>query len=231
MDMQPFSFDTSSAEETAAPEVHAARPASRINPALLDRAEQIAVALLWVGLLSRSLGPALHNHNFYALMAPAAELPILIFVLIRRPTQAISLAWRDWLLAATATFMPLCMVPNGHPFAPAVVVGQMLFWLGMVVQVGAKLSLRRSFGIAPANRGVKTDGLYRFVRHPMYAGYLAMHIGILAINPSWINAGAYGLAWFAQINRLLAEEALLRQDPAYAAYMTRQKWRLIPGIF
>ena len=99
------------------------------------------------------------------------------------------------------------------------------------MQVGAKLSLRRSFGIAPANRGVKVDGLYRLVRHPMYFGYLLMHISYLALNPTLANAAIYALGWAAQIRRLLAEEALLGQDPAYAAYMQKVRWHLLPGIF
>ena len=225
--MRPFDFAVETVAEVPPPVV--ASP--RVPPALLDRIEQVTVAVLWVGLLWRALGPYFHNHNAYALMAPLGEFPILLFVLIRRPTQAISLAPRDWALAATATFMPLCMVPGAQPYSPLLALAPLLFWAGMAMQIGAKLSLRRSFGIAPANRGVKVDGLYRFVRHPMYAGYLAMHIGTLAINPSWLNATIYGIAWAAQIKRLLAEEALLGQDPAYAAYMERQRWRLVPGVF
>jgi protein-S-isoprenylcysteine O-methyltransferase Ste14 len=69
------------------------------------------------------------------------------------------------------------------------------------------------------------------VRHPMYAGYLFVHIGIFALMPSAMNLVIYALGWWAQILRLLAEEALLGRDDAYAAYMGKVRWRLVPGVF
>jgi protein-S-isoprenylcysteine O-methyltransferase Ste14 len=65
----------------------------------------------------------------------------------------------------------------------------------------------------------------------MYAGYLAVHIGIMILMPSPVNLVIYAIAWWAQILRLLAEEALLSQDPAYAAFMAKVRWRLVPGVF
>jgi len=106
-----------------------------------------------------------------------------------------------------------------------------LVGFGNAVQLAAKLFLRRSFGIAPANRGIKTDGMYRFVRHPMYAGYLFVHIGILLLMPTVLNAVIYGIGWYAQILRLLAEERLLGEDPAYRDFMMKTRWRLVPGVF
>ena len=34
-----------------------------------------------------------------------------------------------------------------------------------------------------------------------------------------------------QVFRILIEERLLRADPAYGAYMTRVRYRIIPGLF
>ena len=76
-----------------------------------------------------------------------------------------------------------------------------------------------------------TRGPYAVVRHPMYAGYLFVHIGILLLMPSALNAVIYGIGWWAQILRLLAEERLLGEDPAYRAFMAKTRWRLVPGIF
>ena len=110
-------------------------------------------------------------------------------------------------------------------------LGVGLVLLGNCFQIWAKLFLRRSFGIAPANRGIKSDGPYRFVRHPMYAGYLIVHIGIMVLMPSLLNLAIYTIGWWAQILRLLAEERLLGEDPAYRAFMAKVRWRLIPGVF
>jgi len=65
----------------------------------------------------------------------------------------------------------------------------------------------------------------------MYAGYLAVHIGVLAVMFSWWNLAIYAIGWTAQIMRLLAEERLLGEDPEYRAYLDQVRWRLIPGLF
>ena len=203
------------------------RAFAKASPRVLDRVEQVLIALLWV-LLVRRVQVSL---NGYAPLVLISETAVMIFVLIRRSTQNISLRLGDWLLAIAATSAPL-MIQPGYDMFPAIApLGIALVMLGNVVQAFAKLSLRRSFGIAPANRGIKSDGLYRFVRHPMYAGYLGVHIGIMILMPSPINLVIYAIGWWAQILRLLAEEALLSQDEAYAAYMTKVRYRLVPGVF
>lgn len=200
---------------------------SRLNPAYLDRGEQIVIALMWLWLLQRIA----ESHNEYGPLILMCETIVVIFTLFRRPTTNISMRLGDWLLAFTATAAPLLIQPTDmlHPDLAPLAVGLVL--LGNVIQGAAKISLRRSFGIAPANRGIKAHGVYSFVRHPMYAGYLVVHIGVLTLMPSVLNFVAYGICWFAQVLRLLAEEELLSKDPAYVAFKEKVRYRLIPGIF
>ena len=47
--------------------------------------------------------------------------------------------------------------------------------VGLLFVIAGKITLGRSFGIVPANRGV-VAGPYTLVRHPIYAGYLLSHI-------------------------------------------------------
>ncbi len=200
---------------------------ARIDPRWLDRIEQGVILLLWVFLVRR----VVLSLNVYAPLLLISETAVLGFVLIRRSTQDISRDLGDWLLAVTATAAPLLIQPGGPALAGLSVVGVVLVLVGNGGQAVAKLALRRSFGVAPANRGVKVAGPYALVRHPMYAGYLLVHIGQLILFPSAFNALVYGIGWWAQILRLLAEEQLLSQDPAYVAYRAKVRWRLVPGLF
>ena len=206
-----------------------AAPPRWLTPGRLDRAEQIVIVALWALLAQRVYGAT----NPFAPLVMVAETSVVIFVLLRRSTQAISMRLGDWLLAITATYAPLLIMPVATPDAVRVLIPAAvgLVILGNVIQIAAKLFLRRSFGIAPANRGIKTDGMYRFVRHPMYAGYALVHLGILALMPTLLNLAIYAIGWWAQILRLLAEERLLSEDPAYRDFMTKTRWRLIPGLF
>ena len=204
-------------------------PPRWITPARLDRFEQVTIVILWLFLAQRVFS----STNPFAPLIMVAETAVVLFVLIRRSADTISLRLGDWLLAITATYAPLLIQPADTPAALHLLIpfGIALTVVGNVVQIAAKMFLRRSFGIAPANRGIKTDGMYKIVRHPMYAGYLVVHIGILMLMPTLLNFVIYAIGWWAQILRLLAEERLLSQDPAYRVLMEKTRWRLIPGIF
>ncbi|MBW8784498.1 MAG: isoprenylcysteine carboxylmethyltransferase family protein [Novosphingobium sp.] len=202
-------------------------PGVAIPPRVLDRAEQAVVVIAWSLLAWR----VFHSPNGYAPLVLLSETAVALFVLFRRPTEAISLDLGDWLMAVTATAAPLLIVPGPNTLTALAPLGVTLVALGNAWQFGAKLILRRSFGIAPANRGVKVSGPYRLMRHPMYAGYLLVHIGVLTLMFSPTNLVIYAIGWWAQIRRMIAEERLLGEDPSYREYMGQVRWRLVPGVF
>lgn len=102
---------------------------------------------------------------------------------------------------------------------------------GVVIQVYAKWSLRRSFGLLPANRGVVIFGPYRVVRHPMYLGYFVTDIGFLLANFGPRNVLIVLMQWTVQVVRITREERLLSKDDTYRQYMSRVRYRLIAGLF
>jgi protein-S-isoprenylcysteine O-methyltransferase Ste14 len=213
---------TATAELTAAPKLPFWR-----KPRVMDRVEQVAIVVMWIFLVQR----VEISGNPYAPLLLISETAVALFALIRRPTHKLSMELGDWLLAITATSAGLLIIP-GVTLVPALAPLGVFFAVGgNFVQAWAKLVLRRSFGVAPANRGIKLTGPYRYVRHPMYAGYLLVHVGVMILMFSPINMVIYAIGWWAQILRILAEERLLSQDPEYAAYMTTVRWRLIPGVF
>jgi protein-S-isoprenylcysteine O-methyltransferase Ste14 len=198
-----------------------------LRPAMLDRFEQVVVVVLFAFLTLRVFA----SPNPTAPLLLVSEASVAFFVLIRRPTGNISLRLGDWLLAFTATCGPLLFQPGADTHPALIYIGLPLVFAGMAWQIAAKLVLRRSFGVTPANRGVKISGPYRAMRHPIYAGYLATHVGLLMLMPSWFNAAIYAVSWWAQILRLQAEERFLLADPAYQDYAGRVRWRLVPGIY
>ena len=103
--------------------------------------------------------------------------------------------------------------------------------IGIGINIWAKLSLRRSFGVVAANRGVKTRGPYSFIRHPMYFGYVVTQLGFILYNPTGWNLAIYATALALQILRVSAEEAILFQDIKYRTYAGHVRYRLLPGIF
>jgi protein-S-isoprenylcysteine O-methyltransferase Ste14 len=155
----------------------------------------------------------------------------VFLILTRRFATTVSARPSDWALSLMAVNAPLLVAPAAaSTFMPSQIATTLMF-AGMIVQISAKGALWRSFGLIPANRGIKTNGPYRVVRHPMYAGYTLTHIGFLLGFPSLQNSLLYFTAFLVEIARLLREELILNQDPLYRAYAARVRYRFLPGVF
>lgn len=196
---------------------------------LLDLGEQIVVLILYSWLVYRLWPKEFSASNWYPLLILLSEGLVVFLLLIRRPTERISTKGRDWALAAAGTFVVLFVDQGGAPIHGP--LGAVLMLIGLAIHVGAKLSLFRSFGLVAANRGVRVGGLYRLVRHPMYAGYMLTHAGFLLVAPSLWNVAIYAVAWAFLVARIYAEEQVLSEDAAYQAFKSRVRYRLVPGIF
>ena len=79
---------------------------------------------------------------------------------------------------------------------------------------------------------VVSDGPYRFVRHPGYAGgLLAMLATPLALASWWAFIPA-GVIVLLTVIRTALEDRTLRQElPGYQEYAGRVRYRLLPGIW
>jgi protein-S-isoprenylcysteine O-methyltransferase Ste14 len=116
-------------------------------------------------------------------------------------------------------------------------------WIGVVVLVCAVVlffhthrRLGRSWSVTleiRENQGLVTDGIYRFVRHPMYSAYFLWVLSQALLLPNWI-AGPAGLVGFGTLFafRVRREEEMMLEafGEPYAAYAARTK-RIIPGVF
>ena len=194
-------------------------------PRALDIGERALVVLIFIFYFAANLAS---GHLLNILLALTDSVTVWC-IMLRRPTTSVSLSPMDWSLAIVGTVGPMLARPGGHP-----VIGPetpaLLWFTGLTISIAAKLSIRRSFGIGPANRGVRVSGAYAFVRHPMYLGYAFMGSAYLLFNPSAFNLAVYAVAWACQFGRVAREERWLSRDPAYRAYAKAVRFRFIPGL-
>ncbi|HYX38087.1 MAG TPA: isoprenylcysteine carboxylmethyltransferase family protein [Oligoflexus sp.] len=117
---------------------------------------------------------------------------------------------------------------------PAVMmIGTTISALGVAIFVGAKMRIGEEF--APCNdaylpRDVIRDGVYKHVRHPIYAAFILFFLGIAitTANPitllNWLVLGAYYVR-----SARFEEKALLEKFPVYEKY-SKSTGRFIPRI-
>ena len=196
-----------------------------------DLLEKVVVVLLLATLASRLIPPAITTGHYQNWLLLLAEGCVVFFVLFRRSTTNISLRPLDWALGFGGTLAPMLVIASSDtPLVPVAFCGFLII-AGMLFQIYAKFTLRRSFGVIAANRVVKVSGPYRFVRHPMYAGYTITHLGFLLSGPNWWNFSVYALGLALNITRILAEERMLMADPAYQELSRKVRYRLVPFLF
>jgi len=101
------------------------------------------------------------------------------------------------------------------------------------------LTFRENSYLSPAvriqaDRGqtVVTTGLYRYVRHPMYAAAIVFLMGTTLLLGSWYGLIVAFILVIGVALRAVQEERALRAElPGYAAYQARVRYRLIPRVW
>ena len=198
---------------------------------MADLGARVVVIVLFTLMAIRIGSDFIATGRMTGLLLLASELLVVVLTVLRRSTSVVDRSYRARVLTAISMLGPI-MVRPGSVAALAPEVFTVLFSAaGLMVVIGGKLSLGRSFGLMPANRGVVSSGLYRIVRHPIYMGYLITHIGFIAANPTVWNVVMLVAADLTLMWRAVCEEQTLQKDDAYRAYQQVVRWRVIPGVF
>lgn len=192
---------------------------------------KILIVTLFSFMASAFAQDAARTGHVTGLLLLVSEALVVALTIVRRSAGTVDRSWTARLLTLFATFGPPLVRPDAFAaIAPeSITIG--ISAAGLIVVVLGKLSLGRSFGLTPANRGIVCRGLYRCVRHPIYLGYLVTHVGFLFANPTVWNVSILIAADIALLFRAVCEERTLAQDDAYRSYMQRVRWRVVPGLF
>lgn len=141
-----------------------------------------------------------------------------------------------WLFVAGqgALLVAILVLPAGRAWILPEWMATAARWLqlgGTVVLVLGLVNLGASLTALPTptpNATLRTGGLYRVVRHPIYTGLLALTIGAALRSGSWAVAGcAAALVVWLSVKARWEEGHLRARYPDYAAYAERTP-RFVP---
>jgi len=195
-----------------------------------DLFSKMVIVTLFASMAVRLAKDAAATGHVTGMLLLASEALVVALTLVRRTAATVDRSWKARLLTGFSTFGPPLISPSSFAFAPETLTIAVSAF-GLIIVVLGKLSIGRSFGLAPANRGIVSTGLYRFVRHPIYLGYLITHAGFVLANSMGWNLIILGAADIALMMRAVCEEKTLAKDDAYRSYMQRVHWRVLPRIF
>ena len=148
----------------------------------------------------------------------------------------LTLAWFAFFLPLIWVATPL-LASADYPLRPVPLFGGTLclvFGLWLFHRSHAELGANWSITLeVRENHRLVTEGLYRWVRHPMYLSLLIYSAGQALVLPNYVAGPSYGVAMallFAV--RVGAEERMMLEEfgKDYEAYMARTK-RLVPGLW
>ncbi len=115
-------------------------------------------------------------------------------------------------------------------------LGLIITAIGGFVRVATVFELGHRFSIFVAlqpDHRLKTDGFYRFVRHPSYFGMLLAMAGWALVFRSTIGLLLTAAMCVPIAARIHAEEDFLVREfgKQYRAYQQRTRWRFLPFIY
>jgi len=196
-----------------------------------DLTARFVVVVLFTMMAIRIGSDFLETGRLTGLLLLASETLVVVLTVLRRATSIVDRSHRARVLTAISMMGPVLVRPAQVAALAPEVATVLLSATGLLVVIAGKLSLGRSFGLMPANRGVVSTGLYRLVRHPIYMGYLITHAGFVAANPTFWNLVMLVAADLTLMWRAVCEEQTLSQDEAYREYQQVVRWRVVPGLF
>ncbi len=114
------------------------------------------------------------------------------------------------------------------------VIGFLLYTLGLAVAVLGRVQLGDNWsdieqGSVIEKQAVKDDGIYRYIRHPIYTGDLLLLVGLQLSLNSWFVLAVVALAPIVMLQTIKEEKILMQNLTGYDQYAQRTK-RFIPFI-
>lgn len=214
--------------QIAASGSEATTPGLRSQTVIREMTCNVLLALIYLNFVGWYFADLQQSFRLSTLLVLIKVSTDVVFFLTRRITSDVSTSCYDWFVGVAGTYAVAF-------FRPAETsqywVGPLLQCVGLGLQVMAMLSLNRSIGIVAANRGIKTNGLYRFVRHPLYLSYAIAFGGYLVSQYSIYNTCIYLAALSLWILRVFTEERFLAKDAEYRAFARRVRYRMVPFVF
>jgi protein-S-isoprenylcysteine O-methyltransferase Ste14 len=214
------------------PSLDAARAAGAAGEFdLADALGKVVIVILFSLLAVRMGRDFLETARLTGLLLLTGELLVVALTMLRRPAMVVDRSWRARLLTGCSLVGPPLVAPLASGGLLSDAVTAIASGAGLLITIAGKLALGRSFGLMPANRGIVCTGLYRLVRHPIYAGWILLVFATPQMTMTRLVFAVVSCAYV--VVGMEFEERSLRTTTrgAYERYMQQVPWKLVPGVY
>lgn len=158
---------------------------------------------------------AFPDPNWQVKITVGAGINAFVFVL--------GLYWVFGWLLISGTSQPKYPLPDAMWFALCIT----LCMLGSVIMIAADA---QKFFTLRVKRGLITDGMHRWVRHPNYLGEMMIYASFAMMAWHWFPVLVLAWVWLGLFAvNMVMKEASMSRYPEWAAYKKRSWW-LIPFV-
>lgn len=188
--------------------------------------------------------------TFFPTLIPISLFSIIISLdIVIRPTSPKKDEYNRWILVISFLLLPLILFLPYYEYKIAirdlippflysgiVITGTVFLFCGGIILLTSRIQLGKFGGpriVIETNHRLITHGVYRFIRHPMYLGFLIIFFGYsLALGSFFITIVICFAFLLIFKNRIDIEERLLLLEfgDEYINYMERTK-RLLPFLY
>ena len=115
-------------------------------------------------------------------------------------------------------------LPEGAWFCLCIV----LCTLGVAIMLAADA---QKYFTLKAKRGLITDGMFRYIRHPNYLGEMMIYLALALLAWHWFPAIVLAFVWIQLfLVNMVMKEASMSRHAEWRAYRQRTRW-LLPFLF
>jgi len=190
------------------------------------------LCLFWGYFCFTNIQVLLKGVGFTQLLWLIYNLTISLLFLIRVRPAVVSMNPVHWIVALGTSFSGFFFFStDANHNSVLLFIADNLIILAVFVGITTAFILGRSYDFLPALRGLKTQYLYKIVRHPMYLSSIIIKLGYVLKNPSVYNVLLLMVVIILYDRRAKYEEGIMSHDSSYADYLQEVKYRFIPGVY
>jgi methanethiol S-methyltransferase len=139
--------------------------------------------------------------------------------------------WRDVPGVVYALSSPWHWLACAVVTAGLVITAQSARALDVLDLAGVRQVLNSRAAASRPPTPLRTDGLYGFVRHPVYFGWVLIVFGAPSMTLTRLSFAVISTLYLAVAVPFEERSLIETFGPDYASYRERVRWRMIPGIY